>query len=114
MKWTFLNTAIFLIRDLITALLVLLASAALTPATQGRTSGKVKIGMCSDVHLPTMHDSPYRIGTFIRHMNRVKPDFIIELGDFGTPDPKYSSMFETWNSFRGDKYHVIGNHEMDG
>lgn len=114
MKRTFLNTAIFLIRALITALLVLLASAALTPATQGRTSGKVKIGMCSDVHLPTMHDSPYRIGTFIRHMNRVKPDFIIELGDFGTPDPKYSSMFETWNSFRGDKYHVIGNHEMDG
>lgn len=75
---------------------------------------KVVIGMCSDVHLPTMHDSEYRIRTFIDSMKTAKPDFIIELGDFGTPAEKYQHLFDIWNSFPGDKFHVIGNHEMDG
>jgi len=74
----------------------------------------IKIGMCSDVHLPTMHDSEYRIQTFIDSMKIAKPDFIIELGDFGTPAEKYAGLFDIWNSFPGDRYHVIGNHEMDG
>ncbi|MDB4583602.1 metallophosphoesterase [Draconibacterium sp.] len=74
----------------------------------------VKFGICSDVHLPTMHDSEYRIQTFIDSMKAVQPDFIIELGDFGTPAPEYAHFFDIWNSFPGDKYHVIGNHEMDG
>ena len=74
----------------------------------------VKIGMCSDVHLPTMHDSEYRITTFIESMKAANPDFIIELGDFGTPAPKYAHLFDIWNAYPGEKYHVIGNHEMDG
>ncbi len=74
----------------------------------------IKIGMCSDVHLPTMHDSEYRITRFIDSMKIARPDFIIELGDFGTPEKKYAHFFDIWNSFPGDKYHVIGNHEMDG
>ena len=74
----------------------------------------VKIGMCTDVHLPTMHDSEYRITTFIDAMKKENPDFIIELGDFITPEPKYAKYYEIWNSFPGEKYHVIGNHEMDG
>ncbi|WP_211322909.1 metallophosphoesterase family protein [Arenibacter echinorum] len=78
------------------------------------TYNTIKIGMCSDVHLPTMHDSEYRISTFIDSMANAKPDFIIELGDFGTPAEKYASLFDIWNSFPGEKYHVIGNHEMDG
>ncbi len=74
----------------------------------------IKIGMCSDVHLPTMHDSEYRIKTFIDSMKIADPDFIIELGDLGTPADKYAGYFDIWNSFPGDKFHVIGNHEMDG
>ena len=74
----------------------------------------VKFGICTDVHLPTMHDAEYRITTFIDAMKKEKPDFIIELGDFGTPEPKYAKYFDIWNSFPGEKYHVIGNHEMDG
>ena len=74
----------------------------------------IKIGMCSDVHLPTMHDSKKRISTFIDSMIIAKPDFIIELGDFVIPKEKYDTMFSIWNSFSGPKYHVIGNHEMDG
>ena len=74
----------------------------------------IRIGMCSDVHLPTMHDSEKRITSFIDSMKVAKPDFIIELGDFGIPAEKYAPYFSIWNSFPGLKYHVIGNHEMDG
>jgi predicted phosphodiesterase len=82
--------------------------------TSNHEFNTVKFGICSDVHLPTMHDSEYRIQTFVDSMNTTKPDFIIELGDFGTPAPEYAHFFDIWNSFPGDKYHVIGNHEMDG
>ena len=37
---------------------------------------KIKIGICADVHLPTMHDSEYRIKTFIDSMTIAKPDFL--------------------------------------
>ena len=74
----------------------------------------VKIGMCTDTHLPTMHDAEYRLTTFLEAMKKEKPDFIIELGDFATPAPKYAKYFEMWNAYPGDKYHLIGNHEMDG
>lgn len=75
---------------------------------------KVKIGICSDVHLPTMHDSEKRIASFIDSMKIAKPDFIIELGDFGIPKKEYLPYFKIWDSYPGLKYHVIGNHEMDG
>ena len=74
----------------------------------------VRIGICADVHLPTMHDAEVRLKTFLDSMEIAKPDFIIELGDFGTPAEAYKSGFELWNSYKGEKHHVIGNHEMDG
>jgi predicted phosphodiesterase len=61
-----------------------------------------------------MHDAEYRLTTFLEAMKKEKPDFIIELGDFATPAPKYAKYFEMWNAYPGDKYHLIGNHEMDG
>lgn len=92
-------------------LLVLLMIAGTAVA---REKEKIKFGICTDVHLPTMHDSEKRIGTFISSMKKEQPDFIIEMGDFATPDPRFAPFFAIWNSFQGDKYHVIGNHEMDG
>ncbi|MCB0730817.1 MAG: metallophosphoesterase [Ignavibacteriae bacterium] len=74
----------------------------------------IKIGMCSDVHLPTMHDSERRITKFIDSMKIAEPDFIIELVDFVIQKEEYQHMFEIWKSYPGKKYHVIGNHEMDG
>jgi predicted phosphodiesterase len=74
----------------------------------------IRIGMCSDVHLPTMHDSEYRITAFIDSMKIAKSDFIIELGDFIIPNEKYAHFYDIWKSYPGPKYHVIGNHEMDG
>lgn len=74
----------------------------------------VKFGLGSDIHLPTMHDSGYRLRTFLDAMRKARPDFIIELGDFGTPAEKYRRYFDMWDSYPGEAFHVIGNHEMDG
>jgi Icc protein len=101
---------LFMYKILILVILSLLTlSCAQTPSEK-----VVSFGICADVHLPTMHDSAHRISTFIDSMKAAQPDFIIELGDFGTPDEKYRPFFAIWNDYPGKKYHVIGNHEMDG
>jgi 3',5'-cyclic-AMP phosphodiesterase len=112
------SSSSYALKTAVTKITILLLTIPLTLMLTFCSSPKkyhtVKIGMCSDVHLPTMHDSEYRIQTFIDSMKIAQPDFIIELGDFGTPAEKYAGFFDTWNSFPGDKYHVFGNHEMDG
>jgi 3',5'-cyclic-AMP phosphodiesterase len=96
-------------------ILILVILSLLTFSCAQTPSEKVvSFGICADVHLPTMHDSAHRISTFIDSMKAAQPDFIIELGDFGTPDEKYRPFFAIWNDYPGKKYHVIGNHEMDG
>jgi len=99
---------------IVNRLFVLVFCLGISTSISAKKSGSIKIGMCSDVHLPTMHDAEYRITKFIDSMKIAKPDFIIELGDFGTPKENCAPYFKIWDSFPGDKYHVIGNHEMDG
>jgi predicted phosphodiesterase len=96
------------------SLIVIIFCVGISISAKAKKYDSIRIGMCTDVHLSTMHDSEYRITTFIDAMKREKPDFIIELGDFCTPEPKYAKYFDIWNSYPGEKYHVIGNHEMDG
>ncbi len=94
--------------------LLILSILIFSECNKKESFDKVTFGICSDVHLPTMHDSEYRITTFIDTMKSIKPDFIIELGDFAIPKEPYISYFDIWNSYPGEKYHLIGNHEMDG
>jgi 3',5'-cyclic-AMP phosphodiesterase len=98
-------------RYLVTYFSVLLWASA---SINAQNYNKIKIGLCTDVHVATMHDSEFRVAKFIDSMKVTKPDFIIELGDFETPDKKYSGILEIWNSFPGESHHAIGNHEMDG
>ena len=95
---------------------LLLLSAGLMTGNSlfAQKAQEVTFGLCTDVHIPTMHDSEYRMTAFIDAMKKENPDFIIELGDFTIPKPEYQKAYDIWNSFPGDKHHVIGNHEMDG
>jgi predicted phosphodiesterase len=95
-------------------IILLLSVFFFTNCSSQKEIKTIKIGICSDVHLPTMHDSEKRITAFINSMKIAKPDFIIELGDFGIPKKEFEPYFAIWNSFPGEKHHVIGNHEMDG
>lgn len=41
-------------------------------------------------------------------------DFIIQLGDFCQPHSRNEPFLAAWNTFSGPRYHVLGNHDMDG
>ncbi|MCY4781728.1 metallophosphoesterase [Sphingobacterium sp. UT-1RO-CII-1] len=74
----------------------------------------IRFGVISDLHYDLMHDADERASQFINEMNRQQPDFIIQLGDFCVPKPENLKLMEIWNQFKGDKHHVLGNHDTDG
>lgn len=77
-------------------------------------SGRVRIGMISDVHQDVMHDGPRRLGAFLEAMREEQPDFIVQLGDFCKPIPANQPFIDLWNGVDLPRHHVIGNHDMDG
>ncbi len=74
---------------------------------------KVTFGICADVHKDIQPDAEDRLRTFIQKMNGEEVDFIIQLGDFCFPKDKNKDFFEIWTQFMKDRYHVLGNHDMD-
>lgn len=74
----------------------------------------VRIGICADLHQDIIPDGSRRLQAFITEMNVLKPDFIMQMGDFCEPKPQNQIIMDTWNQFKGPKYHVIGNHDTDG
>jgi 3',5'-cyclic AMP phosphodiesterase CpdA len=77
-------------------------------------NGKIRIGMISDVHQDVMHDGMKRLAAFLATMREEKPDFIVQLGDFCKPTAANKPFLDLWDSWAGPRYHVIGNHDMDG
>lgn len=73
----------------------------------------LKFAIASDFHAPDVPNGKERVASFIRAAQDENIDFIIELGDFCRLDSASREYRELWNSFEGDKYHVIGNHDMD-
>jgi 3',5'-cyclic AMP phosphodiesterase CpdA len=73
----------------------------------------VKFGLVTDIHHGYASDAQYRLETFIHEAEKQKPDFIIQCGDFCHPDNDAKPFLNIWNSFKGDKFHVLGNHDMD-
>lgn len=78
-----------------------------------KTSGKVRLGIITDVHHDFFPDAEERLSKFIRAAEAAQVDFIIQLGDFVYPAVKNTSFVNIWNSFKGKKYHALGNHDMD-
>ena len=73
----------------------------------------VKFAVCTDVHKDIMYDADERLQTFIDRATSEKVDFVIQLGDFCIPKAGNMSFLSIFNSFKGDKYHVLGNHDLD-
>ena len=73
----------------------------------------ISFGICTDVHLNVIHDATRRIQVFVDDMNSRKTDFIIEMGDFCYPDSTSDEFLSVYNSFKNDKYFVLGNHDKD-
>lgn len=81
---------------------------------RNRASQSVQFGLCADVHKDIMHDADERLRSFVDAAKNEQSDFIAQLGDFCRPYEYNQSFMDVWNSFPGAKYHVIGNHDMDG
>ena len=77
-------------------------------------SSTIRFGLCADVHKDIMHDSDARLQTFIDRMNEENVDFIMQLGDFCRPYDYNLGFLNIFNQFNGPRYHVLGNHDMDG
>lgn len=73
----------------------------------------LKFGVISDLHNDIMHDASDRLNAFLRAAMDNEVDFIIELGDFCQVKDSNKYIVNLWNSYQGDKYHVLGNHDMD-
>ena len=76
----------------------------------------VKFGVIADIHQGYLKDVEQRLQVFLDNVKREEQvDFIIQLGDFTLypTKAKSGSFLKLWNSFKGPKYHVLGNHDMD-
>ncbi len=80
----------------------------------GFANKNVSFGVCADVHQDIMHDAKRRLKTFIDSAENENNNFIIQLGDFCRPYETNKAFLNIWDSFSGSKYHVLGNHDMDG
>lgn len=75
--------------------------------------GELSFGVCADLHHDIYYDAPYRLKRFIDEMKELKPDFIIQLGDFCHPKIDNNELRQIWSEFNGNSYHVIGNHDHE-
>jgi predicted phosphodiesterase len=92
-----------------------LGNAAALPWVLGAAPARrVRFALVSDVHQDVMHDGVARIQKFVDAMARAEVDFILQMGDFCWPHPRNKDFLAAWNAFDGPRYHVLGNHDMDG
>jgi predicted phosphodiesterase len=90
-------------------------SGCLSPGTpQAGRTGNLAFGLIADVHHDVMHDAISRIDAFTSAMTAAQVDFTCHLGDFCQARECNRAFLDRWNSFGGPRYHVLGNHDMDG
>lgn len=77
------------------------------------SSKKTTFGIVTDVHKDLMPDANERLETFIEEAQKRNVDFIIQMGDFCFGETKNKSFLNIWERFKGPKYHILGNHDMD-
>lgn len=73
----------------------------------------VRFAIVSDLHAPDMPDGLERMKAVVEAANRENVDFLIQLGDFIRLDSSDIPYQKVWDEFKGEKYHVLGNHDLD-
>lgn len=91
----------------------LLLPQPLVHFTSFLSADTLTFGLVADVHHGMIPDTEARLESFIEEAKRRKVDFVLQLGDFCHPEEKSTAFMQIWNSFAGEKYHVLGNHDMD-
>lgn len=110
------------------------AAVSLSGCVRKGESPLVRFGIVTDCHYADIpyakrpwpvgdasyRDSAAKLAECVAVMNRERPDFLAELGDFKDlgPDKQstvgYLDRIEgVFRGFKGDRYHVLGNHDLD-
>ena len=84
------------------------------PAHAAENLKELRFGMCADVHQDVMHDASERLDSFLKAMAKKEAHFVAQMGDFCQPKKANDAFREVWQSWEGDQYNVVGNHDMDG
>lgn len=74
----------------------------------------LRFGLAADVHKDIIHDADQRLTHFIERMQKARVEFIMQMGDFCIPHEKNRPFLDIFNRFEGPRYHMLGNHDMDG
>ncbi|QEL19758.1 metallophosphoesterase family protein [Limnoglobus roseus] len=101
-------------RGLLAAAPLAVFTAAFPKATAAVPSTPLRFGIITDVHHDLVPDGVARVTAFADAMTAGKVDFVCQLGDFCTPKPANRPFLAAFERFAGDRYHVLGNHDMDG
>jgi len=97
---------------------------------QSAASAPVRFGLVTDVHFAdidsngarTYRESDRKLAECVQVMNDQHVDFLVELGDFkdqAVPSQEASTLSflrhieSVFAGFRGPRYHVLGNHDVD-
>ena len=80
----------------------------------GNGSGLVRIALIADVHKDLMPDAQGRLDDFLARAREWRADAVLEMGDFCTPKPGNREFADAFGKYPGARFHVIGNHDMDG
>lgn len=90
-----------------------LGAAAMLAAPPTRP---LTVGLITDPHHGLATDAQARLEAFLAAAQARAPDFLLQLGDFCHPPRAVKSaaaFLDTFASFRGPRYHVLGNHDFD-
>lgn len=78
-----------------------------------KANKEITFGLVADVHKDLMPDANGRLEVFIEQAQKRKVDFIIQMGDFCFAEIKNKEFLNIWETYKGPKYHILGNHDMD-
>ncbi|GAA5497392.1 3',5'-cyclic adenosine monophosphate phosphodiesterase CpdA [Rubritalea halochordaticola] len=82
-------------------------------AKLGKINRVVRLGVITDLHHDIMHDGHKRLATFLEEMKKLRPDAILQMGDFAIPKKESQGLVDDFNRAHDTVMHVIGNHDTD-
>lgn len=86
------------------------ALAAVDPVARPQP---IRLGVITDLHHGFQPDALSRLEAFRRQVEAEPPALLLQLGDFCHPRPDARECLRLWEGFKGPRYHVLGNHDMD-
>lgn len=82
--------------------------------TSAQKKHSLKVGLISDLHFcKRIPDALDRFQVFLGAVKQEQPDYIVQMGDFCHFEKRSQPLMDVWNAYEGEKYHVLGNHDMD-